>query len=59
MENQKILVIPDVHLRGWMFDEADRLMEENEITQAVCLGDLVDDLWTRGARAFSKTEGEE
>lgn len=43
MEQDKILVIPDVHLRGWMFDEADRLMKENEITQAVCLGDLVDD----------------
>ena len=39
----KILVIPDVHLRDWMFDEADRLMRENEIEQAVCLGDLVDD----------------
>ena len=38
-----ILVIPDVHLRAWMFDEADRLMKENGIIQAVCLGDLVDD----------------
>lgn len=38
-----ILVIPDVHLKGWMFEEADRLMEEHGITQAVCLGDLVDD----------------
>jgi len=36
-------VIPDVHLRGWMFEEADRLMQENDIEQAVCLGDLVDD----------------
>lgn len=44
MENNiKILVIPDVHLKGWMFDEADRLMVENGIMQAVCLGDLVDD----------------
>ena len=40
---QRILVIPDVHLRGWMFEEADRLMKENGIEQAVCLGDLVDD----------------
>lgn len=42
-EMVKILVIPDVHLRGWMFEEADRLMRENGIEQAVCLGDLVDD----------------
>lgn len=40
---QRILVIPDVHLRGWMFEEADKLMQENGIEQAVCLGDLVDD----------------
>ena len=40
---KKILVIPDVHLRGWMFEEADKLMKEQEIDQAVCLGDLVDD----------------
>ena len=43
MDGKKILVIPDVHLRGWMFDEADRLMTEHGISQAVCLGDLVDD----------------
>ena len=41
--SDKILVIPDVHLKGWMFEEADRLMGEHGITQAVCLGDLVDD----------------
>ncbi|MBR6478592.1 MAG: metallophosphoesterase [Lachnospiraceae bacterium] len=42
-ESDRILVIPDVHLKGWMFEEADRLMKEHGITQAVCLGDLVDD----------------
>ncbi len=37
------MVIPDVHLKGWMFEEADKLMKEHGIEQAVCLGDLVDD----------------
>lgn len=41
--DDKILIIPDVHLKGWMFEEADRLMKEHGIEQAVCLGDLVDD----------------
>ena len=27
--DDKILIIPDVHLKGWMFEEADRLMKEH------------------------------
>ena len=38
-EQDGILVIPDVRLKGWMFEEADRLMKEHGITQAVCLGE--------------------
>ncbi len=39
----KILIIPDVHLKHWMFDIADSIMEENNIEIAVFLGDLVDE----------------
>lgn len=37
----KVLVIPDVHLKPWMFDSASRLMGRADV--AVVLGDLVDD----------------
>ena len=37
------LVIPDVHLKPWMFQRASELMKENQITQAVCLMDIPDD----------------
>lgn len=43
MEQNKILVIPDVHLKAWMFDQAEAIMKSEEISQAVFLGDLVDD----------------
>ena len=39
----KTLVIPDVHLKPWMFQQASELMKENQITQAVCLMDIPDD----------------
>ena len=39
----KTLVIPDVHLKPWMFQRASELMKENQITQAVCLMDIPDD----------------
>jgi hypothetical protein len=38
---------PDVHLKPWMFSEADRLLEQGIADGAVCLGDLPDD-WGRG-----------
>lgn len=43
IKQEKILVIPDVHLKAWMFDRALEIMEREKIEQAVCLGDLVDD----------------
>lgn len=43
MKQKKILVIPDVHLKAFMFDRALEIMEREGIEQAVCLGDLVDD----------------
>ena len=39
----KILVIPDVHLKPWMFRRASELMEDNIADKAVCLMDIADD----------------
>ena len=39
----KVLVIPDIHLKPWMFRQAERLMEEGAAGQAVCLMDIPDD----------------
>ena len=39
----KVIVIPDVHLKPWMFERADEIMEEHGVTQAVCLMDIPDD----------------
>ena len=39
----KVLVIPDVHLKPWMFDQAMEIMVNTDCERAVCLGDLVDD----------------
>ncbi len=39
----KVLVIPDVHLKTWIFDKAVKIIEENEFDNIVLLGDLVDD----------------
>ncbi len=42
----KVFVIPDVHLKPWMFDKAEEFLSENEYDMIVCLGDIVDD-WDR------------
>ena len=39
----KAFVIPDVHLKPWMFDKADELLSENEYDLIICLGDIADD----------------
>lgn len=39
----KVLVIPDVHLKPWIFDEAEKVMTATKANMAVILGDLVDD----------------
>ena len=39
----KVLVIPDVHLKPWMFDRAAELMKKGFADQAVCLMDIADD----------------
>ncbi len=39
----KVLVIPDVHLKPWMFERASELMSSGIAEQAVCLMDIPDD----------------
>ena len=39
----KVLVIPDVHLKPWMFEQAAVLMREKKADRAVCLMDIPDD----------------
>lgn len=39
----KILVIPDVHLKPWIFDKAMEIMENSDCERAVCVGDIADD----------------
>lgn len=39
----KVLVIPDVHLKPWMFAQADNLLRHNIADLAVCLMDIPDD----------------
>lgn len=42
----RVLVIPDVHLKPWIFDEADKV-DKSSYEDIVILGDLVDD-WGKG-----------
>ena len=39
----KVLVIPDVHLKPWMFQQASKLMKEAKADRVVCLMDIADD----------------
>lgn len=39
----KVLVIPDVHLKPWMFDRAAEIIREGTVEKAVCLMDIPDD----------------
>ena len=39
----KVLVIPDIHLKPWMFERAAELLKEGNADRAVCLMDIPDD----------------
>ena len=39
----KVLVIPDVHLKAWMFRKASELMKQTQADRAICLMDIADD----------------
>ena len=39
----KVLVIPDVHLKTWIFDKAENVLKLGKADRAVCLMDMPDD----------------
>jgi len=39
----RVLVIPDVHLKTWLFDRAEEILRDGKADRAVCLMDLPDD----------------
>lgn len=39
----KVLVIPDIHLKSWIFDQAERILKTGKADRAVCLMDMPDD----------------
>jgi hypothetical protein len=43
----RVLVIPDIHLKPWMFIRASELLKEDLADRAVCLMDIADD-WGQG-----------
>ena len=38
-----VLVIPDIHLKSWIFDRAEEIMRRGKADRAVCLMDIPDD----------------
>ena len=42
----KVIVIPDVHLKPWLFDRAEELLNSGRADRAVCLMDIPDD-WNK------------
>ncbi len=39
----KVLVIPDIHLKTWIFDRAESILKDGKADGAVCLMDIPDD----------------
>ena len=39
----KVLVIPDMHLKNWIFDKAENVLKSGKAERAVCLMDMPDD----------------
>ena len=39
----RILVIPDIHLKSWIFDRAEEIIRSGKADRAVCLMDIPDD----------------
>jgi hypothetical protein len=40
---EKVLVIPDIHLKPWIFDQAEDILIAGKADRAVCLMDIADD----------------
>lgn len=39
----RVLVIPDIHLKTWIFDCAEDILKDGKADRAVCLMDIPDD----------------
>ena len=39
----RVLVIPDIHLKAWIFDRAEDILKDGRADRAVCLMDMPDD----------------
>ena len=39
----RVLVIPDIHLKPWIFDRAEKILKDGKADRAVCLMDIPDD----------------
>lgn len=39
----KVLVIPDIHLKTWIFDRAETILKVGKADRTVCLMDMPDD----------------
>ena len=39
----RVLVIPDIHLKTWIFDRAEKILKDGKADRAVCLMDIPDD----------------
>lgn len=39
----KVVVVPDIHLKPWIVDQAEKVLRDGKAEQAVFLGDYVDD----------------
>ena len=53
-----VLVIPDIHLKTWLFDKAEAILKEGKADMVVCLMDIPDD-WDMELRIRIVTEPRE
>ena len=49
----KVLVIPDIHLKPWIFDKAETIRKAGKADRTVCLMDIPDE-WDMGHRLESR-----
>ena len=45
-----VLVIPDIHLKTWLFDRAEAILKTDRADRAVCLMDISDH-WNQEKKA--------
>ena len=52
----RVLVIPDIHLKTWIFDRAEKILRDGNAERAVCLMDIQSRYIQTGGRAYSGGE---